>query len=326
MTDAAVGAVTGAAVAHLVVPAGYDDPQRASGGNAYDREVHTGLVRRGWSVAVHPISDAWPLPHNGIGTAIDSELASIPAGGVVVVDGLLGGVAATELVRHAARLRLVVMVHMPEPPGAPPGPVLRAARLVIATSQATGRALTTEHDLAPAGLLVAPPGVTSAEAAVGTPTGGALLCVAAVSAAKGHDVLFAALAELTRRTPRAWSCVCAGDLDRDPDFVDRQRRELAERGLSERVHLAGTLAGAQLDRAYAAADLLVLASRHEGYGMVVTEALARGLPVIATAVGGVPEALGHAARWATARDPGAARRCRCVGRRGLRLAGRRRAA
>jgi glycosyltransferase involved in cell wall biosynthesis len=38
----------------------------------------------------------------------------------------------------------------------------------------------------------------------------------------------------------------------------------------------------------------VLASRGETYGMVVTEALARGLPVIATAVGGLPEALGQA--------------------------------
>ena len=53
--------------------------------------------------------------------------------------------------------------------------------------------------------------------------------------------------------------------------------------------------GADLDRSYAAADLLVLASRAETYGMVVTEALARGLPVVAAEVGGVPEALGHGA-------------------------------
>ncbi len=57
----------------------------------------------------------------------------------------------------------------------------------------------------------------------------------------------------------------------------------------------GPRTGADLDRSYAAADLLVLASRAETYGMVVTEALARGLPVVAAEVGGVPEALGHGA-------------------------------
>ena len=65
------------------------------------------------------------------------------------------------------------------------------------------------------------------------------------------------------------------------------------KGLRDRVRFPGPRTGAELDRAYAAADLLVLASHAETYGMVVTEALARGLPVLAADVGGVTEALGH---------------------------------
>jgi glycosyltransferase involved in cell wall biosynthesis len=85
-----------------------------------------------------------------------------------------------------------------------------------------------------------------------------------------------------------WSCTCVGALDRAPEFTaDLQRR-------AGRVRFAGPRAGTALDAAYAAADLLVLPSRAETYGMVVTEALARGIPVLATAVGGVPEALGAA--------------------------------
>jgi glycosyltransferase involved in cell wall biosynthesis len=61
------------------------------------------------------------------------------------------------------------------------------------------------------------------------------------------------------------------------------------------VRFLGPQTGADLDRSYAAADLLVLASRAETYGMVVIEALARGLPVVAADVGGVAEALGQGA-------------------------------
>jgi glycosyltransferase involved in cell wall biosynthesis len=84
-----------------------------------------------------------------------------------------------------------------------------------------------------------------------------------------------------------------GSLDRAPSFVDSLRRQAATDGIADRARFSGPRTGAELAAAYARADALVLASHAETYGMVVTEALAHGLPVVATAVGGLPDALGH---------------------------------
>ena len=121
-------------------------------------------------------------------------------------------------------------------------------------------------------------------------SGGRLLCVGAITPAKGPDVLLEALATVDNP---AWRCVFVGSLNLDVEFVDTLRRRAKDRRLADRVYFAGPLTGAELERAYAEADALVLASQFETYGMVVTEALARGLPVIAADVGGVSEALGH---------------------------------
>jgi glycosyltransferase involved in cell wall biosynthesis len=97
---------------------------------------------------------------------------------------------------------------------------------------------------------------------------------------------------LATATALPWRCECLGSLDRHPAFAGSVRRRA--QNLRGRVRFPGPRTGADLDRAYAGADLLVLASHDETYGMVVTEALARGLPVLATEVGGVTEALGRA--------------------------------
>jgi glycosyltransferase involved in cell wall biosynthesis len=277
---------------HFVVPDGIDDPARPSGGNAYDRHVCGGLRALGWSVYEHAVPGGWPRPDAQALAALAGLVERIPDGALALLDGLIASTAPEVLVPHTGRLRLVVLVHMPlghRPIAAQARgrerAVLRAAAAVLTTSQWSRSRVLGLYRLAPDEVHVAEPGVDRAELATGTPAGGALLCVAAVSAEKGHDVLVEALRTISELS---WKCVCVGSLDREPLFVEELRR----RALDGRVLFAGPLTDAELERSYAAADLMVLASRAETYGMVVTEALARGLPVVATDVGGVSEALG----------------------------------
>jgi glycosyltransferase involved in cell wall biosynthesis len=286
---------------HVVVPDDLDDPARPSGGNVYDRRICDGLAALGWSVAVHPVPGRWPRPDAVACAALAGVLARLPDGAVVLVDGLVGSTVPQVVAPEARRLRLVILVHMSfgdAPPGhrvpdavAREGAVLTAATAVVTTSHWTRRRLLDRYPLPPDRVHVAEPGVDTAALAPGTPGGGELLCVAAVTAHKGHDVLLAALDRIARLP---WRCTCVGSLTREPDFVAGlgTRRSAVDPG-GTRLRFPGVLVGTALERAYAGADVLVSASYAETYGMVVTEALARGLPVIATAVGGLPGALGH---------------------------------
>jgi glycosyltransferase involved in cell wall biosynthesis len=285
---------------HVVVPDGIDDPARPSGGNAYDRQVCRGLASIGWSVHEHAVPGSWPRPDAAALEALAGVVEGIPDGAVVLLDGLVASTAPEVLVPQASRLRLVVLVHMslghrpldegPDDARRREAAVLSAAAAVVTTSAWTRRRLLELYPLPADRVHVAQPGVDAAGLASGTAAGGALLCVAAVTRGKGHDVLLDALAATT---DLSWRCVCVGSLDRDPAFVEDLRRRSQDAGLGDRVSFPGPRTGAELDRSYGAADLLVLASRAEAFGMVVLEALARGLPVVAADVGGVGEALGE---------------------------------
>jgi glycosyltransferase involved in cell wall biosynthesis len=284
---------------HVVVPDGIDDPARPSGGNAYDRRVCHGLAEAGWSVRVHAVPGSWPRPGAASSAALAGAVQQIPDGAVVLLDGLVASTAPEVLVPEASRLRLVVLVHMPLGHGTGDeldrtreGAVLSTAASVVTTSRWGRRTLLELYSLPGDRVHVAEPGVDTADLAPGTETAGALLSVAAAIPGKGHDVLLDALATM-RGLP--WHCVCVGSLDRDPAFVEDLRRRARDGGLAGRVRFSGPQTEADLAQSYAGADLLVLASRAETYGMVVTEALARGLPVVAAEVGGVPEAVGHGA-------------------------------
>jgi glycosyltransferase involved in cell wall biosynthesis len=285
--------------AHLILPEGFDDPGQPTGGNIYDRRVCAGLAGAGWDVLVTTVAAAWPAAGPGARAGLARVVSAVPDGATVLIDGLIASPAAAELLPHAGRIRMTVLLHMPlaTVPGTRPSvlrserAVLRAATSVIATSEWTRQQVLSRYAIPARQVHVARPGADRV-AGPSRPVRGHLICVGVLSRHKGQDILVEALAGLPDRD---WRCVLAGPLDRDPDFVRQLRARITSLGYGHRVRLTGVLTGAALSRAYTTADLLVVPSRRETYGMTVTEALAHGLPVVAAAVGGLPEALGSAA-------------------------------
>ena len=135
---------------------------------------------------------------------------------------------------------------------------------------------------------MAPPGTDPAPAALRR--GSHVVALGSVTPRKGHDVL---VAGLDRIADLSWRCTIAGSLARSPGTAAALREQIAAAGLGKRITLAGEVedAGALL----ADADLFVLASRHEGFGMAYAEALMRGLPVIGTTAGAIPSVVPRAA-------------------------------
>jgi glycosyltransferase involved in cell wall biosynthesis len=281
---------------HVVLPGDIDDPATPSGGNRYDREVCNGLAELGWSVREHPVFGHWPDAGPIARDELGRLLAGLPDRAIVLIDGLIASTTPDALVPQAPRLQLVVLMHMPI--GAVSAELRRMEREALSASAAVitpscwGRQhLLDLHPLPAERVHVATPGVDPAPTAEGTEPGSRLLCVAAVAPHKGYDLLIQALAGLANL---AWSQVCVGTLNRDPAFVDELGCQARAAGIAERISFVGSCTGLELEARYASADLVVLPSRGETYGMVVTEALAHAIPVVAAAVGGVPEALGRA--------------------------------
>ncbi|MES1169764.1 MAG: glycosyltransferase family 4 protein, partial [Leifsonia sp.] len=249
----------------------------------YDRRLRDGLAGLGWSVLMAEASD---------GDAVAAALDGIPRHGTALVDGLVAAWNPDAIAAAAERARVVVLAHMVA--GAFQGAdaesidgerrSLGHATRVIATSNWTAAELVRRGIVDEQRIAVAPPGSVGGPLARGT--AGDWLCVGAVAAHKGQDLLLDALDEL-RDLP--WTCTLAGSLAADRPFAERAAERAAAFG--PRVRMTGVLRPGALARAYRSAGLLVAPSRTESFGMAIADAQRRGLPVIAAAVGGIPEAV-----------------------------------
>ena len=280
----------------FAVPGDLDTP---TGGYAYDRRMIAELERLGWRADVVELGAEFPRPSAATRAAARVRLDAVPRGRCIVIDGLALGVLPEEAAALRESHRLVALVHHPlalesglsaaeaDALRSSERAALAAVRHVIVTGATTARLLAADYGIAIGRITVALPGIDPVMPARGSGDGTlALLSVGALVPRKGYDVLLAALATI-KDLP--WRLTIAGARDRSPATAAGLEAMIAALDLAPRVALAGAVAEARLAELYAEADVFVLASRHEGYGMALAEAIAHGVPVVATTAGAIPE-------------------------------------
>lgn len=269
---------------------------RRTGGSIYNRRMIDGLEALGWTMRAIEIDGTFPDPDLAAGAAASAALDSVAAGSVVLVDGLAFSALPDLVEAHRDRLKLIAVVHLPIAAafGLDAGRAARyeaaearafaAARRIVVTGPGALPGLAA-YRVAADRVAMVEPGTDPAPLARGSADDRLrLISVATVHPGKGHDILLTALASLLDLD---WKLTCAGSLTDDPAFVERLREQAAHLQLTDRVHFTGDLPVEELGICYDAADVFVLPTRQETYGMAVAEALARGLPVVATDTGAI---------------------------------------
>ena len=288
----------------LIVPGPID---QLTGGYIFARHIVENLRTRGDDVSVVELAGQFPTADATARAAAANALAALHDGAVAVIDGLgllgFGDCLAAE----AQRLKLIGFIHhaLADETGltadetaffaAAERRLLPLLRGTVCPSRNTAAVLI-RYGVAETRIAITPPGTAKPAAArrrevFQSPL--RLLSVATVTPRKGHHLLIEALAGIDRA---AWRLDCIGSLTRDLACVAALRDSIARHRLESNVRLLGEYRPEQLPRAYDEADLFVLPSYLEGYGMAFAEALAYGLPIIATTAGAisytVPESAG----------------------------------
>ncbi|RTL70588.1 MAG: glycosyltransferase family 1 protein [Hyphomicrobiales bacterium] len=284
----------------FVIPGDINLP---TGGYTYDRRVLELLPKYGVAARHVALPAGYPFPSPETLAESERILKSLPPDMPLLIDGLAFGAMPAEfvariaqpiiaLVHHALYLETGLTheqqhtFHMTEKMA------LTFARRVIAVSPATAKTLIDDFGVAPAAITQASPGTDPAQRAAGSQGPLNIISVGSIVPRKAYDILVRALARVTSID---WRLTIAGARTLSEEANAALDRVIAETGLAHRIRLLGALPRSDLDSLYQHADLFVLASLYEGFGMVLTEALARGLPIVCTTGGAAADTVPDAA-------------------------------
>lgn len=279
------------------------DPETRTGGYHYDRRIIYGLKERELSVQLASLREDFPFPSPETLIQAEKTISGLPAGQSVIIDGLAFGAFPERLASRLAQDRLLIaLVHHPlaRETGLNPQEreqlylserrALAYADRVVVTGPATARELHSDYQVPKRSLKVILPGTEHKGLAIGGEGRCCnLLSVATLTPRKNQLQLLEALALLD--PTENWKLTLAGSDQRDRDYAAEVVGTVGRLGLEDRVVVRGELAPAELDRCYHEADVFVLPSLMEGYGMVFAEALAHGLPIVAPRSAGIVETL-----------------------------------
>ena len=286
----------------FVYPGDLNSP---TGGYAYDRRIIAGLKSLAWEIQLIGLGEGYPFPNSAQVKQAKKQLQGLAPGVPMVIDGLALGVLPEVAACVAEHHPLIALIHHPlafefglsQDQAAllkqSETEALRHASKVIANSPATARDLNRHYGVPMDRIDVVLPGTDRSmqqrersQITNGNRNAIRLLSVASIIPRKGFHDLLAALAPLA---DLPWTLSIAGDTTRNAGAFEQLIGDITRFGFEGRVHVLGAVSDSELDILYTRADAFVLASLFEGYGMVYAEAMAYGLPIIATSAGAIPD-------------------------------------
>ncbi len=272
------------------------DIQTLTGGYGYDRRLLAGLNSLGITATLLTLSATFPNPDAHALADAEEKFAKLPDGSVVIADGLAFGVLDHIAEQHRSRLKIIALCHHPlaleagltketaQQLQASEERALHASVAVLVTSQATANVLQQDFAIPQKKITVAKPGTDKQNFAACEGSPPVLLTVATLTPRKAHDVLIDALAQISHLD---WTARFTGGMEFNGAWADHLRAKVIKYGLQERIQFLGIVY--DLVSEYSNADVFVLPSLFEGFGMVFAEALSFGLPIVAARAGAVPD-------------------------------------
>jgi len=271
-----------------------------TGGYRYDKAILDCWQEAGISYDLISLEGNYPFPSDSEKAAALARVEALAGSGdIAVIDGLAGGVLPEFIASLSMHMPVVSLLHHPlclenglEYEAAKSLEVseqkgLKSISHVITTSLETKYMVNTLFGVPLEEITPVVPGVNRDQLSIGSADACKnLLCVGSMIERKGHRVLIEALYHLTHLN---WHLDCVGAMDFDPKCADEVRSLISKYALHDRITLHGAVLDEALRDAYHSADLFVLPSLYEGYGMVYAEAIVRGLPVIGTSAGAIPD-------------------------------------
>jgi hypothetical protein len=292
------------------------DKDRRTGGFIYEATVLRVLNEIGCATRHLVLPDSFPDPSTADMARTLDALGAVPADQPVILDGLvfgaidpagLAGISAPviAMVHHPLGLETGLSAERAAVLCANEAAALQRVAHVIVPSPHTADILVRNFGADPGRITIALPGfVRPVPNPVPNPVSldpPLILSVGLLAERKGHDVLIAALASIR---DLSWQANIVGKAH-DPAIAQALRAQIDSLGLASRVRLSGELSEHDLNDLFNAAHIFALATRYEGYGMVLSEAMLYGLPVVSCAVGAVPDTVGDAGLLVPADDPAA---------------------